>query len=370
VNRRELLRACATLVPLPLLPVRGTRAAPVAGAPQLDVRLQREGSQPGRRVEVLRSVGAIPPEIVGAFREPVAFAQAASGQYFVLDRTGHTVYGIDAALTAAWKLVGVGGETGRILQPNGFGLAPNGSFVVADSPGERERVQLFGSGGALLGGFTLPGRADAIVTIGGLTLNGAGSLHYDGRTLLLSLPETGALVAEYSLSGSVQRTFGVLRRTGQESDRDVHLGLNSGIPLPAPGGFYFVFRAGVPAFRKFDASGRLVFERHIEGIELDGTVNNLPTRWPRRPSSPGGALMPLVQPVVRSAAVDAGGNLWVSFAVSPHTFMYDPAGEKVRVVRLEAAGTVTPSSLFFSHTGRLLVAPGCYEFEPRPRRQV
>jgi len=361
VTRRQLIRACAGLLPLPLLPGRayGQRRA---ATQRLDVRLEPAGPQ--GRVEVLRSVAAVPPDVAGVFREPVAFAQAASGQYFVLDRTAHAVYGIDAALTAAWRVVGIGGESGRILQPTGFGLAPNATFVVADRPGDRERIQLFGSGGALLGGFTLPGRAEAIVTIGGLALNGAGSLHYDGRTLLLCLPETGSLIAEYSTTGSVLRTFGRLRATGQESDRDVHLGLNSGIPLRETDGFYFVFRAGVPAFRKYDLSGRLVFERHIEGVELDETVNGLPTEWPRRTPSKGGGTKPFVPPVVRAAAVDAGGNLWVAFTVTPHAYVYDTAGDKVRVVRLQAAGTVAASSLFFSHTGRLLVAPGCYEFNP------
>ena len=194
MNRRELLRACGALLPLPFAsPGAAAQAAPAP--PRQNVRLDPAAGA-GRRVEVLRSVRGVPPEVVGAFRDPVAFAQAASGQYFVFDRTGHTIYGIDQALTAAWKVVTVGGEAGRILQPTGFSLAANGTFAVADSPGERERVQLFGSGGALLGGFTLPGRAEAIVTVGGLPLNGAGSLHYNGRILLFNFPETGALVAE------------------------------------------------------------------------------------------------------------------------------------------------------------------------------
>ena len=68
----------------------------------------------------------------------------------------------------------------------------------------------------------------------------------------------------------MDRTFGSLRATGQEDDREVHLALNSGIPLADPtGGFFFVFQAGMPAFRKYDAAGRLVFERRVEGREVD-----------------------------------------------------------------------------------------------------
>ncbi len=315
-------------------------------------------------MQVLRSVRGVPAEIVGAFREPAAFAQAASGQYFVFDRQAHTVYGIDAALTAAWKIVQIGAEAGRILQPTAFGLAPNGTFVVADRPGVAERIQVFAAGGSPLGGFTLPGRAQETITLEGVVLNGVGTLNYDGRRVLMSQPQTGALVAEYTLSGGVARTFGALRKTGYEADPAVHLGLNSGIPLPAPGGFYFVFLAGAPTFRKYDARGALVFERHVEGIELDPVIAALPTEWRRRKGTDE-TLIPVIPPVVRAAAVDARGRLWMSFVSAPVTYAYDADGEKARVVRFEGAGTLSPASLFFSHTGRLLVAPGCYEFEPR-----
>ena len=47
-------------------------------------------------------------------------------------------------------------------------------------------------------------------------------------------------------------------------------------------GFYFVFQAGEPLFRKYDAAGKLLFERHAEGRELDEFVRGLPTTWPRQ----------------------------------------------------------------------------------------
>ena len=62
--------------------------------------------------------------------------------------------------------------------------------------------------------------------------------------------------------------------------------------------------------------------------------------------------------------MDGQGRLWVSLVGAPVTYVYDADGEKARVVRFEAAGTLSPAGLFFSHTGRLLVAPGCYEFAP------
>jgi len=45
--------------------------------------------------ELLRSSGAVPAYVAGQFREAVGFQQSASGHYFVFDRRGHTVYGVD-----------------------------------------------------------------------------------------------------------------------------------------------------------------------------------------------------------------------------------------------------------------------------------
>ena len=65
-------------------------------------------------------------------------------------------------------------------------------------------------------------------------------------------------------------------------------------------------------FRKYDQRGRLLFERHIEGVELDPLIAALSTVWPRRPDAGARREVPLVTPVVRTAAVDPAGNLWVA----------------------------------------------------------
>jgi hypothetical protein len=270
------------------------------------------------------------------------------------------VFGVDAAATTTWKLVDIGQEPGRLLDPTAFDAESGGSFVVADAPAGVERVQVFAPGGRQLGGFTLPGRSLPRVTIGDVVVSGVGSLQYTGRSILMSQPETGWLITEFGLGGTPTRSIGTLRPTGHEDDRALHLALNAGLPLANPkGGFYFVFLAGIPSFRKYDASGRLVFERRIEGIELDATVQNQPTVWPRRRT--GGTDLPLVVPTVRTAAVDPAGQLWVAF-VLPYTYVYDSDGEKMRVVQFRGAGLIQPASLFFAGPDRLLVTPGCYEF--------
>jgi len=314
---------------------------------------------PGR-VEVLKSVNTLAPDVVGQFREPIGFKQTANGDYYVFDRRGHAVYSVDAGGRSSRKLVQIGSEDGRVIEPSAFDAAVNGSFAVADAPNGRERVQLFDAAGVRTGGFLLPGRGTSRVVLGALSLNGVGTLVFTGRSILMSQPDSGWLLTEYGLAGTPTRTIGQLRRTGHESDRELHLALNAGIPIPIPGGgFYFVFMAGPPAFRKYDAEGELVYERQIQGREVDPVVQAIPNRWPKRASGE----LPMVAPTVRTAAVDAAGRLWVSFVV-PYTYVYDSDGEKVRTVQFRGAGVISPSSLAFAASGRLLITPGCYEFAP------
>ena len=298
---------------------------------------------------------------MGLFREPIGCKQTASGEYYVFDRRGHTVYAVDESGIKASKLVQIGAEEGRVIEPTAFDVAPNGTFAVADAPNGRERVQIFDAGGVRTGGFLLPGRGASRVVLGTLALSGVATLTFNGKLILMSHPETGWLFTEYTLTGVPIRSIGQLRKTGHEADRDLHLALNAGIPVADPkGGFYFVFMAGQPMFRKYDAKGELLFERVIQGREVDPVVEAIPDRWPGRAKGE----LPLVAPAIRTSAVDPAGRLWVSF-VHPVTYVYDANGEKIRTVQFRAAGLIAPSSLWFNSDGKLLVTPGCYEFLPR-----
>jgi len=322
------------------------------------------GVDAAKRVELLRSIGGLPAHVAGAFISPIGFQQANNGVYYVFDRRGHAVYTI-ANAGSAQKVVEIGEEPGRVLDPTAFDIDPaDGSFVIADAPNGRERLQVFIATGGRLGGFFVPGRSLPRLTLGNMVLNGVGSLQYTGSTILLNQPERGWLVTEMALDGTPTRTFGTLRPTGHEADRDLHFAFNVGLPLIDPtGGYYFVFQSGVPLFRKYDARGQLVFERHIEGTEIDDYLQHLPTTWPER-RLPGGATTPLVPPAVRAAGVDYQGNLWVSLSV-PFTYVYDRDGDKIRTVQFKGADVLSPNSLFFTKDGRVLVTPGCYAFSAK-----
>ena len=309
-------------------------------------------------VEVLRSTGGLPAHIAGSFQRPIGFQQADNGRYFVFDRRAHAVYAVEG--DAVKKIIEVGAEPGRILDPSAFDIDPaDGTFVIGDAPFDGARIQTFTASGGRLGGFALPGRHVPRVAMDSFVLGGIGSIQFTGATILINHPEQGSLITELALNGTPQRVFGELRATGQ-ADPNVHLALNSGFPLVDPtGGFYFVFSAGLPVFRKYDAQGRLVFERHIEGPEVDEYVRTMPTAWPKRQVERN--LLPIVPAAVRTAAVDRTGRLWVALT-APFTYVYDRSGDKIRTVQFKGADILTPNSLFFTKDGRILATPGCYIF--------
>lgn len=311
--------------------------------------------------ETLTPVRSVPPEFAGRFRDPRGFQQSASGQYYVFDRRAHEMWGIDPAFDGPFRIVEIGAEPGRIIDPTSFAVAPDGTFVVADAPRGMARIQAFTAAGFRTAGFFITGGTRPRITIEGTVLSGIGSMQFDGTSILLSQPEHGSLITEYLLSGQPGRSLGRLRSTGHETDTDIHLALNSGIPLRTPGGdVFYVFQAGLPVFRKYDATGTLLFERQIQGREIDDVLPTLPSTWPRNPLD---GELPLVRPVVRSAAVDPHGNLWVAFEAG-FTYVFDPDGDKIRVVRFRGAGAIVPTTMFFGRAGELLVTPGLHVYQP------
>jgi hypothetical protein len=312
-------------------------------------------------VQELRSIGGLAPHLAGAFEDIVGCHFTADGRYLVFDRRDHAISIVAPRAAAPTKIVQIGQEKGRLFQPVAFDSSPDGTFVVADAPGGRPRIQFFIHSGSPLGGFTMSVRERPQIRLGNMVVSGISSIHYTGKSLLLSQPDTGALVTEYALDGATLRTFGDLRPTGHEQDLDVHHALNVGLPLAIPqGGYYFVFLSGTPIFRKYDAKGTLVFERHSEGVEVDPFLRTLPTSWATRPGA-GRDEFPLVPASIRAAAVDPQGQLWISLGV-PYTYVYDSDGDKRRIVQFRGAGIISPTSLFFTHDNRLLVTPGCYAF--------
>lgn len=312
-------------------------------------------------VDVLRPTAALPVTIATSFRDPAAFVAMATGESVVFDRRAGVIEVIDAARTSTRVLLSPAPDHGGLVTPSAIAPGPEDLLAVADAVRGYDRIQYFTLSGTRVGGFVLSDAPRSHVALNGFQLNGIGSLQFARQSFLVNLPARGQLVSELGVQGETIRQFGQPRRASEPLDPQLDAMLNIGIPLVDPmGGYDFVFQTGVPILRHYDAAGALVFERHIEGVELDESIAQLPTIW-RRPGGEG--RLPITQPLVRSAAVDAEGRVWVALGV-PFVYVYDRHGEKIRTVQLTAAGPIIAESLFFAKNGRLLVTPGCYEFTP------
>jgi hypothetical protein len=314
-----------------------------------------------RRTETVRAIDSLPAHIVGRLREPLACARTERGPYYLFDRRGHAVHTFNPTDQTFRTLVDIGSEDGKVLEPSGFSLAPDGSFAISDAPGGRARVQVIGPAGLRRHTFARPRTVVSRLRIGPLALGGAGSLHFTGERVIVSEPESGWLITELDLDGTPVRSLGRLRPTGQEHDPELHLALNAGMVCPdRAGGWWFVFLAGTPVVRRYEASGALAFERVLQGPELDAVLATQPQRWPRR--SVEGREVPLVVPTVRAAATAPDGALWVSFVV-PVTYVIAPDGEKSCTLAFDAAGPVAPTSLSFPSRDTVMVTPVCALFQ-------
>lgn len=312
-----------------------------------------------RTADVLQPVFALPAHVINRFEQPSMFAATTTGEYLVLDRRAHAVFRLDAAGGNATPIVTVRPEAGRLLRPIAMALSDEDILAVLDAPGTYQRLQYFTARGTLVGLFYLRGLGVPALTLENQVIAGAGTMAFDGRAFWFNVPAWGAPLSEVDTAGSVRRHIGTLRPTGHEGTADLHEALNTGVPVVDPtGGLFFVFQNGRPMLRKYAESGTLLFERHIEGPELDPIIHRLPTRWPAR----GDGSRPLPAPVVRTASADRQGRLWVVL-LTGHVYVYNASGEKVRTLTFGGATPTLTSSLFFRRNGRVLTGPGGYEFE-------
>jgi hypothetical protein len=311
-------------------------------------------------VDELNPVGALPAQLVNKLDEVIGIVSPSNDRYILLDRSEHGVFSLTMSSRNLRRLVDIGFEPGRVLEPSALAVGSADVFAVLDAPNGLQRIQYFDVEGRRLGGFFLPipSRATPRVTPD-RSLSTRGAFAFTGKTFLVSEPAWGSLFMELDLTGKVLRHIGELRPTGHEAGPDLHLAFNVGLPIVDPtGGFYFVFQSGVPLLRKYNAAGELQFERHIEGAELDTLIQTLPNTWPAR--SDGSR--PVPPSLVRTAATDSKGRLWVSLAM-PITYVYGANGDKLRTVRFRGVNPISAQSLFFGKDDKLIVTPGGYVFE-------
>ena len=113
------------------------------------------------------------------------------------------------AQASAWEIVQIGAEPGRIIDPTAFAVDARrhvrrrrrARATASASRSSRRPVSASAASSCRAG-------REARVVLDNIVLNGIGSLQYTGTSILMSQPETGALITEYTLAGGANRTFG------------------------------------------------------------------------------------------------------------------------------------------------------------------
>lgn len=191
------------------------------------------------------------------------------GKYYVSDVRGNRLLVINEAMQVEREIGRIGSGPGQLLHPGHVGVAKDGTIFVED--GGNERVQRFDPDGHCLGAFS-PGA-------------------YEGfkvsreKEVYLGQPESGSLVNVFTAEGKKLRSFGKLKKFSevygaQYSDKDelYEVAVNRvRLFIDEAGSVYVTFMLA-PIIQKYDSRGTLLFERRLQGEEINQLTDILINR--------------------------------------------------------------------------------------------
>ena len=170
-----------------------------------------------RALRVLRTLVALTPEVLQLGRGPCRrmspggfgierrFNNRASGHYFVFDRRAHMVYGHGRGVRKRVADRPYRRRAWPHHRPDGVcDSRRTARFVVADAPEGRPRIQVFDPAGfreSAASRCPIASRRARRLRRHG-RLSGIASIQFTGSSILVSQPENGALVTEYSGIGT------------------------------------------------------------------------------------------------------------------------------------------------------------------------
>lgn len=194
--------------------------------------------------------------------KPVALVTY-KNQYYVTDMRGNRILVFDRGGKLQRTIGTVGSGPGELLRPTRLAIVNDLIYVYEIG---NERIQI----------MTLEGKHVRHFSIGDFEGYAVDS---KGR-IFLGQPDRGRLVSVYSSEGKFVRSFGDLRKTsdfyGQSyarRDKADRVFINRvSIFVDEFDSIYVTFQFA-PVLRKYDPSGRLVWEARLEGAEIDELVN-------------------------------------------------------------------------------------------------
>ena len=266
------------------------------------------------------------------------------GLYVVSERTRNSLLVINERSEIVREISGIGSAPGRLFRPGHLDVSADGAVYVQD--GGNERVQSFDLEGRYLGGFT--------------TTTFIGFAAGAGGEVFLGQPERGRLVTVYSRDGQVLRSFGALKKLSEvygpglpEDDEKWRNAINRVKLTSTEDGGVLVSFMLAPFIQKYTREGELVFERRLEGPEVDRL-----TELVLSPESGGNLTIStdgFPEHVMSLEAVSLPGGEINVLLTDGSVYVADAEGRKVRVLRPKAEGSLTPDMVGLSPGGETVV---------------
>ena len=224
--------------------------------------------------------------------------------YLILDSTNHRVIFVNPDGRMERQLGRIGQAAGEFHYPNDMAVDAEGYIYIRDSM--NRRYQVFRWDGAFVAQF--PNVPEAH----GLAVTSKGEI-------LIGQPQKGKLVSVYSRDGKFLRSFGELHKLSDfygpgVADLDAaykHAINRIKLCVDKRDNVYVAFM-GAPVFQKYDASGRLVFEKRLVGREAEEIIAGFQKRR-QSPVRRGIDDVPTPLIITGIAVDDATGNIFISF---------------------------------------------------------
>lgn len=264
--------------------------------------------------------------------------------YVVSDRTRNSVLVINEHSEIVREISGIGSAPGRLFRPGYLDVASDGAIYVQD--GGNERVQSFDLEGRYLGGF-------ATTTFTGFAAGADGEV-------FLGQPEKGLLVTVYSRDGKMLRSFGSLKKLSEvygpsfmQDDDKWRNAINRVKLSVEPGGNVLVSFMLAPYIQKYTREGELVFERRLEGPEIERLAQSVL-------SPEGGGNLTVStdgfpEHIMSLEAVSLPGGEINVILTDGSVYVADAEGCRLRVLRPQAEGRFTPEMIGRSPAGETVV---------------
>lgn len=230
-----------------------------------------EANEPLTNPSQSENTNAVYEEILHKSDLDVYDVAAYNGKYFVSDFEHNRVVVLDEHLNKEREIGRIGSGPGRLIHPSDISVSRDGTIYVVDSG--NDRIQSFTTDGQYTSEFRT-------TLFEGFGVDSRDEVH-------LNQPEKGSLVTVYSASGKQLRSFGKLKnfsevygRQFDSKNESYRIAMNRvRLFIDAEDNIYVTFMLA-PILQKYKPDGSLLFERRLEGPEIDNLTRILVTDTP------------------------------------------------------------------------------------------